>query len=115
MALQFALERVHAYATRNGERVRVIADRVPDQLAHEARIARYQQMGTMGYRRTFLESIEMPFQWEDSRMHRNLQAVDMATFLFRRWDSHHESNTFQQESIQRLWNTMRRSTKHYLT
>lgn len=39
----------------------------------------------------------------------------MATFLFRRWDSHHELNTFQQESTQRLWNTMRRSTKHYLT
>jgi hypothetical protein len=115
VALQFALERIHEHARRRGEQVRVTADRVPDQMAHEARIARYQQVGTMGYRRSFLDSIEMPFQWEDSRLHRNLQAVDMATFLFRRWDSHQETNKFQQESMQKLWNTMRRSTRHYNT
>jgi hypothetical protein len=112
VALQFVLEAVHNYASGLGEEVTVIADRVPDQRAHEARIAQFQKIGSIGYRSSKLESIRMPFQWEDSRLHRNLQAVDMATFVFRRYDSHRETAETARAAVERIMTIIRRSTVH---
>lgn len=113
VALQYVLEEVNKYARSIGETVTVIADQVPDQKAHEARINRFQRVGTMGYKRSYLETIQMPFAWEDSRSHRNLQAVDMATFIYRRYDSHRETSEMVREAVLKIWKTILGATRHH--
>lgn len=85
IALQYALEKVHEYAHKVGERVTVIADRVPDQDHHEARIKAFKVGGkTPGWRASTLASLDLPFEWADSRDHRGLQAADMLTYIYLR-------------------------------
>lgn len=85
IALQYTLEMVHDYAEQQGERVSIVADQVPDQAHHEARIRQFQQLGrTPGYAGRSLALIESPFKWEDSRDHRALQAADLLTYVYLR-------------------------------
>lgn len=85
IALQYTLEMVNSYAAERGERVQVVADEVPDQAHHEARMRQFQGDGrTPGWRPSDLGQIDMPFSWEESRQHRPLQAVDLLTYLYKR-------------------------------
>lgn len=85
IALQYSLELVHDYASSRGEQVQVVADQVPDQAHHEARIQQFQTAGrTPGWRAASLDSIVMPFRWEDSRDHSGLQAADLLTYVYLR-------------------------------
>lgn len=85
IALQYALELVHEYAVEKGERVQIVADQVPDQAHHEARIGAFQNIGqTPGWKKASLASLEMPFQWENSRDHSGLQAADLLTYVYLR-------------------------------
>jgi hypothetical protein len=106
VALQYVLEEVHKYAVSQNKRVKVIADQVQDQHHHERRIEIFQRVGTMGYKSSKLDSIDLPFEWSDSRNHRNLQAIDMATFLYRRKFAHIETNELTREAVNRLYKTM---------
>lgn len=92
IALQYVLERAQEYAVKHDVRINVIADQVHDQYHHEQRIKLFQQVGTMGYKRSKLERINLPFDWSDSRSHRNLQAIDLAVFIHRRKFAHVETN-----------------------
>jgi hypothetical protein len=115
VALQFALEEVHTFAAKQGRRVRVFADQVPDQEHHEARISGYQKVGSIGYKKSFLESIDFPFEWCDSRQHRNLQAVDMATFICRRSSTHEETSALGKRAMDQCVNEMQPAVRHWRT
>lgn len=85
IALQYALERVHDYASSQDEKVVITADQVPDAAHHQARINQFQARGrTPGYNPRDLSTILPDFRWEDSRAHRALQAVDMLTYVYLR-------------------------------
>jgi len=85
IALQYVLEAVNEHAQLAGESVTVIADQVPDQAHHEARVQAWQLRGrTPGWKPSDLACIESPFQWEDSRAHRGLQAADLLTYIYLR-------------------------------
>lgn len=112
ISLQSVLEAVHAYADSIGDRVTVIADEVPDQAAYEARIAQLKMIGTLGHKNAFLGTIELPFRWEDSRRHRNLQAIDMATFIYRRHDAHRETRPATAHAVERIKRTIMKATLH---
>lgn len=85
LALQFCLERVNAVATRRGSKVRVVADEVNNQEAHERRIELYKQTGaSLGYYGSRFEAIEFPFEWAPSHLHYGLQMIDMIAFICNR-------------------------------
>lgn len=85
IALQYALELVDEYAIERDEDVTIIADQVPDQAHHEARVSQWQDLGrTPGWKGRPLNRIQRPFDWADSREHRALQASDMLTFIYLR-------------------------------
>ncbi|MFF2632903.1 DUF3800 domain-containing protein [Microbacterium sp. NPDC058021] len=85
ISLQYALELVDQYAAERGSRVTIIADQVPDQAHHEARVQQWQDVGrTPGWKALALDRIERPFDWVDSREHRPLQASDMLTYIYLR-------------------------------
>lgn len=112
VALQYVLERVHDFAVTNDARVNVIADHVPDHHHHEQRIKLFQQIGTMGYRKSRLERINIPFMWSDSKHHRNLQAVDLAVFIHRRRFAHTETSELGDKTVKKLHETIRPVIKH---
>ena len=88
LALQYLLERIARNSATASKKIRVIADRVPDQHSHDAQMQRFQIQGTPGYRSSNLKNIVLPITWEDSKSHRSLQAVDMATYIIRRFREH---------------------------
>ncbi|MEO8094011.1 MAG: DUF3800 domain-containing protein [Pseudolysinimonas sp.] len=106
IALSHALEDVDAFAKSIGEGVVVIADELPDQLDHARRVERYQLVGTGGYRSSRLESIEPPIQFGSSAESPGLQAVDLIVYLFRRKDSHVESNPVVSRGVRELWSLL---------
>jgi hypothetical protein len=113
IALQHLLERLDIYANRQGERITVIADQVPDQAHHEARMRGYQLEGTPGYRRSLLSLIEMPIQWEDSAHHRGLQAVDLMTYIYRRKVFQVETHARLTGEVARLADAMRPALEYH--
>lgn len=112
IALQYVLERVQEYAVKHDVRINVIADQVHDQYHHEQRIKLFQQVGTMGYKRSKLERINLPFDWSDSRSHRNLQAIDLAVFIHRRKFAHVETNQLSAQAVAKLNSTIDPIIKH---
>lgn len=85
LALQFCLERVNAIASARGETVRIVADEVNDQEAHERRIELYKRRGaSLGYYRSQFDALKFPFQWEPSHLHYGLQMIDMIAFICNR-------------------------------
>lgn len=103
VALSHALEDVNAYAANLGERVVVIADNLPDQLDHARRVERYRLVGTGGYRSSLLENLESPIQFGSSAESPGLQASDLVVYLFRRRDSHVETNAIVARNVEELW------------
>ena len=106
IALQHLLEQLQKYGAAKGEQISIVADRVPDQAQHEARMDAFRLNGTKGVRQSFLENIEMPFQWESSADHRGLQAIDLATFVYLRRRYHTESHPKLAFEVQRLRDAM---------
>lgn len=107
IALQYALEQVHNYAVAQGELVQIVADQVPDQAHHEARIRQFQTAGrTPGWRATSLDSIVMPFRWEDSRDHSGLQAADLLTYVYLRKRFASGAHTRTVAEVQKLRDTI---------
>lgn len=103
VALSHCLEDVDAFAKAQGEKFIVIADELPDQLDHVRRVERYRLVGTGGYRSSMLESLEPPIRFGDSRESPGLQIADLIVYLYRRRDSHVETNPKSAASVQRLW------------
>jgi len=102
IALGHLLERVNDYATQQGERVRIIADQVPEQAQHEERMRVYQPIGTPGYRPSNLDRIDMPFTWASSAEHTGLQAIDLALYIYRRKMFHADSSVARAFEVKRI-------------
>lgn len=103
VALAHTLEDVDAYAEAHDERVIVIADEVSDQVDHARRVERYRLVGTGGYRSRLLERIESPILFGSSAESPGLQAADLVVYLYRRKDSHVETNPLVAASVSELW------------
>lgn len=107
VTLRYLLEAVDRHALKHGEQVLVFADEVQDQVAHGERAALYQSIGTGGYRSSMLSTIEMPIRFGPSHQSPGLQAADLVVYLFRRKDSHTETDERAATAIVDLWDLLR--------
>jgi hypothetical protein len=112
VAMQCVLEAIQGYAEKHDVRINVIADQVKDQHDHDRRIKQFQSIGTIGYKRTTLDRINLPFLWADSKQHRNLQAIDMCVFMHRRKFAHKETNELSRKAVVELRNVIEPAVQH---
>lgn len=92
VVLQHTLEQINSYARSRREMVKVLADEVPDQTGHAARMAWHQIVGTPGYLSSKLAAIVAPLEFSDSRSSAGLQATDAIAYIYRRLDAHTETD-----------------------
>ncbi len=83
LALSFVLERVEKHLRRAGKRSLVIADQLPDSARQNERVSRYANAAVLG-NGTVLRSVDFPIDWQDSRGHHGLQAIDLCTYVIKR-------------------------------
>jgi hypothetical protein len=106
VTLRYLLEAVDRYALKIGEQVLVIADELPDQVAHGDRAALYQTIGTGGYRSSMLTTVQMPIRFGSSAQSPGLQASDLIVYLYRRKDAHVETDQRSAAAVSALWDIL---------
>lgn len=106
VALQHLLEQIDSYAKTHGEQVHVVADEVPEQKDHAARMLWYQAVGTPGYLSSHLTSITGNLEFLDSKHSAGLQAADAAAYVYRRYDAHTETNPKVRKAVVKLWDSL---------
>jgi hypothetical protein len=104
-AFIMVLERINRFAEREGRTVKVFADRVNDEADQERRIQMYRSLDPieLGYRRPFLNNIENPINWVDSREHHALQALDLSLFIYRRNHAHTEKHDRVEAAVSKMY------------
>ncbi|GAB1646860.1 DUF3800 domain-containing protein [Krasilnikovia sp. MM14-A1259] len=103
VVLQHLLERVDEYASNRGKHVLVIADEVGEQSKHRADLQRYLRRGTAGYRSRRLTHIVDTMHFAPSSASRLVQAIDLVVFLYRRRQSHTETDERASRANAQLW------------
>lgn len=112
VTLRYLLEAIDRYAAPRKERVVIIADEVPDQVAHGQRMADYQLIGTGGFRSSMLKTLEMPIHFGSSAKSPGLQAADLIVYLYRRLDAHAEKDDRARRSVEAMWAMLRPIWEH---
>lgn len=103
VVLSHLLERVNDYCKRQGEHVLAIADEVGEQAVHRNHLARYRRYGTDGYRSRKLTQFVDTLHFAPSAASRLIQAIDLVTFLYRRMETHSESDPRAKRANEALW------------
>jgi hypothetical protein len=107
VALRHLLEAVDRFALVHDEDVIVIADELPDQVAHGARATLYQTIGTGGFQPSKLTTLQMPIKFGSSAQSPGLQASDLIVYLYRRKDAHIETYPRAAAAVEMLWTLLR--------
>jgi len=103
VALRQVLERVDAYAARQGELMLVIADEVAQADGHRQDFVLYQQQGTGGYRSAKLEQIVDTIHFAPSNASRLLQGVDLVAYMYQRTRSKRQQDDRARRAAATLW------------
>jgi hypothetical protein len=85
----------------------VVADKIHEQDAREARMANFQKYGTMGWNACKLARISFPFVWADSKSHHELQIADVALFIHQRKVNVRQGDARAMEEVDRLHDLLR--------
>jgi len=97
------LQRVHAVAEQQETQALIIADERDDRERHRERFSMYQAYGTPGlYMQSSLDTIVDTVHFAPSHHSRMLQAVDLVTFTWTRWNTVTERDPRQHAVMARL-------------
>jgi hypothetical protein len=111
VVLQHLLERIDEYAGDH-EHVLVIADEVGEQSKHRADLHRYLRCGTDGYRGRRLTRIVDTMHFAPSSASRLVQAIDLVVFLYRRLQTHTETDARATRANAKLWARIEPKVRH---
>ncbi|GLY01845.1 DUF3800 domain-containing protein [Actinoplanes sp. NBRC 101535] len=103
LVLRHLLERIDECADQRGEHVLVIADEVGEQSKHRADLHRYLRHGTHGSQGRRLTRIVDTMHFAPSSASRLVQAIDLVVFLYRRRQTHVESDERATRANTALW------------
>lgn len=88
-------------------KILVVADKIHEQDAREARMADFQKYGTMGWNSCKLARISFPFIWADSKAHHELQIADVALFIHQRKVNVQQGDFRAWQEVDRLHDLLR--------
>lgn len=103
VVLQHTLERINDLARDEQCNALVIADELPSQEDHRTELDTYRSLGTPGYRSSRLPRLLDTIHFAPSKYSRLLQAADLIAFLFRRRETHEETDKRARRANDRIW------------
>ncbi|WP_305785827.1 DUF3800 domain-containing protein [Symbioplanes lichenis] len=103
VVLGHLLERIDDYCRSQNQHVLAIADEVGEQSVHRQDVAHYRKHRTGGYRSRRLTQVVDTLHFAPSDASRLIQAIDLVTFLYRRIETHTESDERAKRANQALW------------
>lgn len=102
-ALMYTLERIHERAVSKQQACYVFADNCRFAASVVRSLVHFQESGTWGYRKKTLDRI-LKIEFVDSEKYRQIQAVDLVTYLKTRIDSGRDDKRPQvARANERLW------------
>jgi len=102
-ALMFTLERIHERAVAKKQECYVFADECRFAASVVRSLVHFQQHGTWGYRKKTLDRI-LKIEFVDSSKYRQIQAIDLVTYLKQRIDGGRDDNRPRvARANERLW------------
>ncbi|WP_273652983.1 DUF3800 domain-containing protein [Cellulomonas fimi] len=102
-ALMYTLERIHERAVSKQQACYVFADECRFAASVVRSLLHFQQFGTWGYRKKNLDRI-LKIEFVDSSKYRQIQAVDLVTYLKTRIDSDRDAQRPRvARANERLW------------
>jgi len=90
----------------------VIADDVDEPAKHRADLSAYRTQGTKGYRSQLLDRIVDTLHFAPSHSSRLVQAADMLAFMYRRLETHTESDPRATRANEALWSRIQPTVQH---
>jgi hypothetical protein len=112
VVLQHPLERIDEHAVDEDEHVLVIADEVGEQSKHRSDLNGYLRYGTHGYRGRRLTRIVDTMHFAPSSASRLVQAIDLVVFLYRRIQTHTETDARATRANTALWARIEHRISH---
>lgn len=103
LVLTFLIERVDDYARAKGQLALMIADEIDQMDEHRRNLWFVQRNGTWGYRARPIKNIVDTLHFTPSKASRLLQAADLAVFLYRRRQTHTETDARAERQWEILW------------
>jgi len=103
VVLGHLLESINHVGSRESRKVVVVADEVHAQERHRTNFRSYRREGTPGYQSSKLPQVIDTIHFGPSEHSRLLQAIDLATFIYRRRCTVTETNPKAQATLGRLW------------
>jgi hypothetical protein len=107
VVLGHLLESIDQVAGAEGHRVVVVADEVHAEERHRTNFRNYRRVGTPGYQSSKLSNVIDTIHFGPSEHSRLLQAVDLATFVYRRRCTTPETNEKAQVTMAKMWDHVR--------
>lgn len=102
LAFSHLFERINDCA-KAGQTVRVHADDHHTAEVSRSNFRRYQNVGTYGYKSSKLPNIEPEILFEDSEYELGLQAADLVTYIYNRWQTVAEQDPRADRAKIKLW------------
>jgi len=112
IVLRHLLERINEHVTRRNTYALVIADEVDEPAKHRADLSAYRAQGTKGYRSQLLDRIVETLHFAPSRSSRLVQAADLLAFMYRRVETHTESDPRATRANEALWSRIQAIVQH---
>ncbi|MEG3614330.1 DUF3800 domain-containing protein [Isoptericola haloaureus] len=103
VVLGHLLESINDVAHANDQKAVVVADEVHAAERHRTNFRHYRRSGTPGYQSSRLPQVIDTIHFGPSEHSRLLQAVDLATFIYRRRCTVRETNDRARKTLDTTW------------
>ena len=112
IVLRHLLERINEHVTHRNTYALVIADEVDEPAKHRADLSAYRSQGTKGDRSQLLDRIVDTLHFVPSHSSRLVQAADLLAFMYRRVETHTESDPRATRANEALWSRIQPIVQH---
>jgi hypothetical protein len=111
IAFTYLLEKINKCATIDDPIVKIFADEHHTSATSVSNFARYQLLGTWGYKSSKLQNLDPDLVFMRSSDSRCLQAADLLTYLTNRYRTIIETTPIARHEKDRHWNSMKPITQ----
>lgn len=106
LAFSHLFERINGCCGRNEPQIKVVADQHHTSEISRSNFTSYQMHGTYGYRSSRLRNIHPEIDFVESHLVRPLQAADLVTYLYNRYQTVTETDGRAHKAKAELWSVI---------
>lgn len=105
VTLRHLLEDIQSFAHSMDEQVTIFCDEIGDAKVHQRHFEYYKSTNTSGYKPSSLHNLDS-LSFVKSHEHPGIQVVDQIVYLYRRMDSHTETDSRTRDAVLQMWETL---------